>query len=119
VRSETGPPRGYDPAVAEPYVQSLVGIDLTIEQATERTPDQRGFHVFYNGELVGSHKRLPSAQEQFRKIRDESGWKPPPKPELSSEEMLIREREAHQRIAHLEYWSSSHNFRGGGRPKRK
>lgn len=40
-------------------------------------------------------------------------------PELSAEEMLIREREIHQRMAHLEYWSGSHKFRGGGRPKRK
>lgn len=104
--------------MTEPYVQSLTGINLTIEQATERTPTQTGFHVFYNGELVGSHKKLAAAQEQFKKLRDESGWKPPPKVELTPEEMLIREREAHQRVAHLEYWSSSHRFRGGGRPKR-
>jgi hypothetical protein len=38
---------------------------------------------------------------------------------LTPEEMLVREREAHQRVAHLEYWSTSHKFRGGGRPKRK
>src|SRR4051812_21155044 len=103
----------------DPYVQSIEGLDLTIEQATERTPDQRQFHVFYNGELVGSHKRLAGAQEQYKKLRDESGWEPPPKPEYTTEEMLIREREMHQRLAHMEYWSSSHKHRGGGRPKRK
>lgn len=100
-------------------MQRLVGIDLTIEQATDRTPDVKLFHVFYHGESVGSHKRLADAQEQFKKIRDESGWQPPPKPDLTPEEMLIREREMHQRLAHLEYWSASHKFRGGGRPKRK
>lgn len=105
--------------MAEPFVQRLAGIDLTIEQATERTPDKTKFHVFYNGELVGSHGKLPAAQAQFKKIRDDSGWTPPPKPEYTAEEMMIREREAHQRIAHLEYWATSHKFRGGGRPKRK
>jgi hypothetical protein len=106
-------------SVPEPFVQSLAGLDLTIEQATERTPDRKGFHVFRNGELAGSHKTLLAAQGQFRKLRDESGWAPPAKPELTPEEMLVREREAHQRVAHLEYWSTSHKFRGGGRPKRK
>jgi hypothetical protein len=105
--------------VADPYVQSIAGIALTIEQATDRTPDQRDFHVFYNGELVGSYKRLPAAQVQFKKIRDESGWQPPPKLELTAEEMMTREREMHQRAAHLEYWATSHKFRGGGRPRRK
>jgi hypothetical protein len=105
--------------VPEPFVQRIAGLDLTIEQATDRTPTKSGFHVFHNGELVGSHKKLQEAQIQFKKLRNESGWTPPEKPDLTSEEMLIREREAHQRIAHLEYWSSSHRFRGGGRPKRK
>ena len=102
-----------------PYVQRLAGIDLTIEQATGRTPDDKLFHVFYNGELVGSHKRLPRAQEQFKKLRDESGWEPPPKPDLTPEEMLVREREMHQRVARMEHWTTSHKFRGGGRPKPK
>jgi hypothetical protein len=105
--------------MTDPYMQRLPGIDLTIERATERTPDRVSFHVFYKGKLVGTHRKLPAAQLQFRQLRDESGWKPRPKPELTPEEMLIREREQHQRLAHLEYWSKSHQFRGGGRPKRK
>lgn len=103
----------------DPFVQRLEGLDLTIEQATDRTPDVRGFHVFLDGELVGSHKTLKGAQEQFRKLRDESGWTPPAKAELTPTEMMIKEREAHQRLAHFEYWSNSASFRGGGRPKRK
>lgn len=106
-------------SVADPYVQSLPGIELTIEQATDRTPDAKLFHIFHDGELVGSHRKLANAQEQFKALRDESGWKPPAKPELTPEEMIIRERETHQRLAHLEYWGNSHKFRGGGKPKRK
>jgi hypothetical protein len=106
-------------AVAEPFVQRIAGLNLTIEQATERTPDRTKFHVFHDGELVGSHRKLPAAQVQFKELRDASGWQPPPKEELTTEELLIREREAHQRLAHMEYWATSHRFRGGGRPKRK
>jgi hypothetical protein len=101
------------------YLQKLEGLDLTIEQATQRTPDKRLFHVFLNGELAGSSQKLSDAQKRFRRLRDQSGWQPPSKPELTPEEMLVREREMQQRVAHLEYWAISHKFRGGGRPKRK
>lgn len=101
------------------FVQRIEGLDLTIEQATERTPDSTRFHVFHDGQLVGSHKKLEAAQTQFKQIRDASGWRPPPRPELTPEEMMIREREMQQRAAHLEYWATSHRFRRGGRPKRK
>jgi hypothetical protein len=106
-------------AIEETYSQRLDAIGLTIERATDRTPDTRQFHVFYGDELQGSFKKLPEAQKLFRRLKEESGWKPPPKEELTPEEMLVREREAHQRVAHLEYGSSSHMFRGGGRPRRK
>jgi hypothetical protein len=105
--------------VADPFIQRIDGLDLTIEQATERTPDKSKFHVYSDGELVGSHKTLGAAQKQFKELRDASGWTPPQKEDLSPQEMLVREREMHQRLAHLEYWSTSHRFRGGGRPKRK
>jgi hypothetical protein len=98
-------------------MQRIDGLELTIEQATDRTPDEKLFHVFYNGELVGLHKRLPAAQEQFKKLRDESGWQPPAKEELTPAERMAREM--HQRVAHMEYGATSHKFRGGGRPKRK
>jgi hypothetical protein len=101
------------------YLQKLEGLDLTIEQATQRTPDKRLFHVFLNGELAGSSQKLSDAQKRFRRLRDQSGWQPPPKAELTPEEMLVREREMQQRAAHLEYWATSHKFGGGGRPKRK
>ena len=106
-------------AMTDPYVQRIEGLNLTIERATERTPDKSNFHVFYNGELFGSHKKLAAAQGQFKKLRDKSGWKPKPREELPPGEMLARERELQQRTAYMEYWSQAHRFRGGGRPKRK
>jgi hypothetical protein len=106
--------------VAETYRQQLPNLDLAVERATERTPDENQFHVFYRGELVGSHKKLLAAQAQFKQLRDESGWTPPErKDDLTPEQKLARERELYQRSVYLEYWSQSHKFRGGGRPKRK
>jgi hypothetical protein len=101
------------------YTQRLEAIELTIEKATERTPDTKQFHVFLGDELKGSFKKLPEAQKLFARLKEESGWKPPPREQLSLQEQLSRERELHQRTAYMEYWSSSHKFRGGGRPKRK
>lgn len=101
------------------YRQQLSGLALTIEKATDRTPDLKQFHVFLDDELRGSFRKLPDAQKLFARLRDESGWQKPDAEKLSPEEQLIREREQHQRLAHMEYWSNSHKFRGGGRPKRK
>jgi hypothetical protein len=105
--------------VRDAYIQRLDAIGLAIERATDRTPDANQYHVFKGDELLGSFRRLPDAQKLFARLRDESGWKPPPKAELSPQEVLARERELHQRTAYMEYWSQSHRFRGGGRPKRK
>jgi hypothetical protein len=106
-------------ATDDTYKQQIQGLDLTIERATERTPDSKQFHVFFNGEVRGSFRKLDQAQKLFVRLRDESGWKAPANEKRSPEEQLIFEREMHQRMAHMEYWSNSHKFRGGGKPKRK
>jgi hypothetical protein len=103
----------------EPFIQCLDGLDLTIEKATPRTPDRRQFHVFYDGQLVGSFGTLAAARLAFLKLRDESGWTPPSRRELTAEERLEREMRARDRLTYLDYWASSHKFRGGGRPKRR
>jgi hypothetical protein len=104
---------------ANTYIQRLAAIELAIERDTERTPDTSHYHVFLADELKGSSRKLPDAQKLFTRLRDESDWKPPEREELSLSEQLTREREMHQRTAHLEYWATSHKFRGGGRPRRK
>jgi hypothetical protein len=86
----------------EPYKQTLPGLDLTIEKATERTPDTRRYHLFLDGEIVASYRKLHAAQDEFRRLRDQSGWKPPEKAELPSEEKLARDRELMQHTAHME-----------------
>lgn len=101
------------------YVQRLPGVELTIEKATGRTPDTLHYHVFQGNQIVGSFRGLPRAQELFRELRDASGWTPPKAEDLPPEERLLREKAAKDRLDYLEYWSSSHQFRGGGRPRRR
>jgi hypothetical protein len=107
------------PPSAAPFVQRLEGLDLSIEKATERTPDRHRYHVFLEETLVDSFRGLPAAQERFRKLRDESGWKPPDREQLTAEEKLRRQQAAKDRLDYLEYWGTSHQFRGGGKPKRR
>ncbi|MGH9322916.1 MAG: hypothetical protein ACRD3V_23900 [Vicinamibacteria bacterium] len=100
------------------YTQRLPGIELSIERGTERTPDASGFHVFQDDEIVGSFRKLADAQKLFVRLRDESGWKPPERSESVAAEVIARDRELSDRMAYIEYWSSSHKFRVGGRPRR-
>ncbi len=104
----------------EPYRQQLPAIDLSIEQATDRTPDAKLFYVFYRGDEVGRHRRLQAAQEQFKQLRTDSGWTPPERvDDRTPAQKIADEREAVQASAFAEYWGNSHKYRGGGRPKRK
>jgi hypothetical protein len=94
------------------YVQSLPGLDLTIERATDRTPDVVRYHVYRGGELVESYRRLPEAQARFRQLRDESGWQPPRLEHLDAEERMRREADARGRSAQIEHWHRVSNRRG-------
>ena len=102
-----------------PYIQRLAGSDLTIEKGTERTPDRFRYHVMRGGAIVASYRGLPQAQALFRQLRDELGWRPPPVEAFSPEERMRREKAAQDRLDYLEYWGSSHKFKGAGRPKRR
>jgi hypothetical protein len=75
--------------------------------------------VFDEGNLVGSFKKREDAQRLFRELRDASGWKPPPKDEVSAGERLRAEHEANYRLRYAEYWSNAHSFRGPGPSRRK
>ena len=100
------------------YRQVLAEIGLSIERATERTPDQRLFYVFLNGESLGSHRTLAAAQKQFLKARDEAGWKPPER-HLDPEGAIARDKEFAARAEYQEFWRGAARDRGGYATKRK
>lgn len=79
---------------ATPYTQRIAGLDLAIEKGTERTPDKHRYHVILNGELVATFRSLPQAQAEFKRLRDESGWKPP---ERAVDPAEVRRRQQQER----------------------
>ncbi len=104
------------PPSAAPFVQRLEGLDLSIEKGTERTTDRYRYHVFFLGQLIESARSLPKAQAVFRRLRDENGWQPPPREQLSPEEKLERHRAAIDRLDHLEYWGRRTSSAAAGDP---
>ena len=102
----------------DPYVQRLPDFDIALEQATERTPDKAGYHIFVGDRLVGSFRRMKDAQAAFRRAAAEAGWEPRAT-ERDPLEMLARERAARDRAAYEDYWDSASSFRPAGRPRRR
>ena len=93
------------------YRQSIPDLGLSIERATDSTPDDGKFYVIHNGKTIGSFRVLKRAQQVFRQITEESGYKPTPSAsgKTVSEMMTERYMEAKDR-----YWADSYKHRGGG-----
>jgi hypothetical protein len=93
------------------YRQTLPDLDLSIERATESTPDTSKYHVIRSGEVVSSYRFLREAKKTFRKIVEESGYSPPPvSPGKSHSEMMTERYMESKEI----YWANSHKYRAGG-----
>ena len=103
----------------EPFLQRLEGFDLSIERATDRSPDRRRYHVFLDGRLVDWFRSLRDAPDSFRRLRDESGWVAPDRAQLSPAERLERQRADTERLDYLEYWGTSHQHRARWNPRRR
>lgn len=102
----------------DPYVQRLPDFDISLERATERTPDQTRYHLFVGARLVGSFKRIKEAQAAFRQAATEAGWRPTSTVK-DPNEILAREKAARDRAAYEDYWGSATSFRRSGRPRRR
>jgi hypothetical protein len=62
----------------EPYRQVLPDLELSIERFTENVPADGQWHLLRSGAVVGRFRSLKAAQEAWREIVRESGWKPAP-----------------------------------------
>lgn len=60
----------------EPYRQSLPDLELSIERYTEAVPRDGGWYLLRGGEQLGRYRSLKAAQQAWREIVQESGWKP-------------------------------------------
>ncbi len=97
----------------EPYRQTVPGIDLAVERATARVPDQRHYFVFRGGEILGKHKTLKQATTQFRQTLKVIGWNPEPskaRPRDPATEAVERYMDTLEA-----YWeaAATHRRRGG------
>ena len=62
----------------EPYRQTVPGVDVSIERATPRVPEERHYYVFQSGKILGKYRTLKQATIRFRQLLNDIGWKPVP-----------------------------------------
>ena len=93
------------------YRQSIPDLGLSIERATEATPDDGKYHLIHNGRSLGSYRALKPAQEAFRQVVQESGYKPSPSAPAKTASQMMTER--YMEAKEL-YWADSYKHRGGG-----
>lgn len=59
-----------------PYRQRLPELGLSLEKATDRSPDPRGWFIFRGEELVGRYPSKAKAREAWQTLLTEAGWQP-------------------------------------------
>ena len=93
------------------YRQSIPDLGLSIERATESTPDDGKYHVIHKGKAIGSFRILKQAQELFRQVIEESGYNPTPATHGKTTSQMMTERYMESKDL---YWADSYKHRGGG-----
>jgi hypothetical protein len=59
-----------------PYRHYIPKLNLSIERYTSRVPKDGKFYVICEGQLIMGFHSLKKAEEKFRKLVKESGYKP-------------------------------------------
>ena len=93
------------------YRQSIPDLALSIERATEATPDDANYHVILKGDAIGSFRVLKQAQQLFRQVVEESGYDPTPTARGKTPSQMMTERYMEAKDL---YWADSYKHRGGG-----
>ena len=93
------------------YRQSIPELGISIERATESTPDDSKFYVFLGGETIGSYRSLKKAQEVFKEAIRESGFQPSATKTGRTPSEMMTERYMESKDL---YWANSYRYRGGG-----
>lgn len=95
-----------------PYKHFIPKLDLSIERNTEQVPKDGKFYLIRQGQIIESFISIRKAEERFRQLVKESGYKPevsPNKPMSASEEGIARYLDEKDL-----YWAESHKYRGKG-----
>ena len=97
--------------MSELYRQYIPDLDLSIERYTEAVPSDGKYHVLRKGAIVGSFRQLKQAQEAFRKLVQESGFKPKPLKRSGSAAQLMTDQYLDAKDL---YWADSYKHRPKG-----
>lgn len=59
-----------------PYRQYLPDLDLSIERYTDAVPDDGRWYLIRDGKQLGRFRSLKAAQDAWKKVVRDSGWRP-------------------------------------------
>ncbi len=92
------------------YRQTIPELELSIERGTNRVPEDGRFYVLRNGEVLGAFRSFKKALELYKRVVEESGYRPPPVEKQSlSQQAVARYLDAKDL-----YWAESHKYRALG-----
>lgn len=60
----------------ESYKQYIPALHLSIERNTQNVPTDNCYYIIRNNTVLGKYRSLKKAEELFRAIVEESGYKP-------------------------------------------
>lgn len=96
----------------ERYRHFIPKIDLSIEKNTSNVPNDGRFHIVKAGRVIQSFRSRKLAEERFRQVLAESGFKPePPRPEQINPVDESMERYA---MAKDMFWAEGPKYRKTG-----
>ena len=99
-------------AGTDTYRQYIPDLQLSIERGTDAVPKDGKFYVIREDRVLGSFRSLKQAQELFKGIVRETGYKPQPAntvPKSAAQVDVDRYLETKDL-----YWGDSYKHRGGG-----
>lgn len=94
------------------YRHFIPKLALAIERGTSRVPPDGKFHIVKSGRIVQSFRSRKLAEERFRELVTESGFKP----EVADAEQTGRLDESVERylLAKAIFWAEGPKYKGKG-----
>jgi hypothetical protein len=96
----------------ESYRHLIPELDLSIERNTSKVPADGKFHIVKSGVIMQSFRSRKLAEERFRQLVTESGFKP--KTPESTEVSLINESIERYSMAKDIFWAEGPKYRSRG-----
>jgi len=95
------------------YRHYIPEVSLSIERNTAAVPGDDKFYVIHEGNMVAGFRSLKKAEERFRQLIEEIGYK---RPALTSSRQCSPAEEELDRylVAKELYWAESYKYKGRG-----